>query len=195
MHIILAIAGIAAAFGYYWFAFRRTRDAVDDVVDMAGRARGAYKRRQFKNKVEASSLTAIGDPRTAAVVMAIAVASRDGHLGAEEEATLRDKMNSVLGVDNEDEEITFAKWVVQENQDPNNISLRLGKLWDRQPFDAGAARPRRSCQRCGAGRWSPEPPPGRGDRPAAIAIAYCLTTFTGLLRSFTKSPSLVPTCV
>ena len=129
MHIILAIAGIAAAFGYYWFAFRRTRDAVDDVVDMAGRARGAYKRRQFKNKVEASSLTAIGDPRTAAVVMAIAVASRDGHLGAEEEATLRDKMNSVLGVDNEDEEITFAKWVVQENQDPNNISLRLGKLW------------------------------------------------------------------
>lgn len=129
MHIVMTVLGVVAAFGFYWFRLRASRDAIEDVVDVAGRARGAYKRRQFRNKVEGSSLTAIDDPRTAAVVMAVAVASRDGHLGSEEEAVLTRLMASVLEISDPEEELIFAKWVARENPDPNNISLRLGKLW------------------------------------------------------------------
>ncbi len=132
MHIVLAIVGLAAAFGYYWFNLRRAKDAVDDVVDVAGRAHGAFKRRQFRKKAESASLTAIGDPRTGAVVMAVAVASRDGHLGTEAESLLTQRMTSMLGIENPEEELIFAKWVARENPDPNNVSLRLGKLWTGQ---------------------------------------------------------------
>ncbi|MBW8640415.1 TerB family tellurite resistance protein [Hoeflea sp. WL0058] len=129
MHILVAILGIVGAVSYYWFFIRRANDAASEVIDAAGRARGAYRRRSFKKKVEGSPITAIKDPRTAAVVMAVAVAGGDRHLSQAQEETLTRLMTDVLDIAETEEELVFAKWVVREIPDPNNISLRLGRLW------------------------------------------------------------------
>lgn len=46
----------------------------------------------------------------------------------EQDAVLTEALRKV-GVKDPVEEITFAKWVVRENADPNNISMRLARLW------------------------------------------------------------------
>lgn len=74
MHILLAILGIVGAFSYYWFVMRDASKVVGEVVDAAGRARGAYRRDQFRKKADSSTINAIDDPRTGAAVMAVAVA-------------------------------------------------------------------------------------------------------------------------
>lgn len=129
MHIVLTLLGAIGAFGYYWFVIRKAGDAVGEIADAAGRARGAYRRKQFRNKADAATINAIDDPRTAAVVMAVAVASCDGDMTAEQDAVLNDAMTNVLSVRNPVEEMTFAKWAVREVSDPNNISMRLSRLW------------------------------------------------------------------
>lgn len=129
MHILLSVLGIVGAFGYYWFVIRNASNAVGEIADAAGRARGAYRRNQFRKKADAATISAIDDPRTAAVVMAVAVASADGDMTPEQDAALKDAMTKILRVSDPVEEMTFAKWAVREVADPNNISMRLGRLW------------------------------------------------------------------
>ena len=129
MHILLPLLGVLAAFGYWYFVLKNAGKAVGEIADMAGRARGAYKRNQFRKKADASVIDAIDDPRTAAVVMAVAVGEAEGPLSARQEAALLAAMVSVLGVDKPEEELTFAKWAAAHVIDPNNVSLRFTRLW------------------------------------------------------------------
>ena len=129
MHILLPLLGVLAAFGYWYFVLKNAGKAVGEIADMAGRARGAYKRNQFRKKADASVIDAIDDPRTAAVVMAVAVGEAEGPLSARQEAALLAAMVSVLGIDKPEEELTFAKWAAAHVIDPNNVSLRFTRLW------------------------------------------------------------------
>ena len=114
MHILLTILGIVGAFGYYWFVIRNASQAVGEITDAAGRAHGAYKRRQFRKKADAATINSIDDPRIAAVVMAVSVASCDGDMTAEQDGVLKQAMGDVLAIEDPDEELTFAKWAVRE---------------------------------------------------------------------------------
>lgn len=129
MHILLSVLGVIGAFGYYWFVLRNAGNAVGEIADAAGRARGAYRRNQFRKKADAATINAINDPRTAAVVMAVAVASADGDMTPGQDAALKEAMAKILRVSDPVEEMTFAKWAVREVADPNNISMRLSRLW------------------------------------------------------------------
>jgi uncharacterized tellurite resistance protein B-like protein len=129
MHIVLTVLGIVGALSYFWFVIRNASNAVGEIADAAGRAHGAYRRNQFRKKADAATISAIDDPRTAAVVMAVAVASSEGDMTAEQDAALNAAMSGVLNVSDPVEEMTFAKWAVREVSDPNNISMRLGRLW------------------------------------------------------------------
>jgi len=66
---------------------------------------------------------------TAAVVMAVAVAGAEGPLSASQDAALLEAMTSVLAIDEPQEELTFAKWAADHVVDPNNVSMRLMRLW------------------------------------------------------------------
>ena len=129
MHVLLTILGIVGAFSYYWFVVRSAGETVGEIADAAGRAHGAYKRRQFRKRADASTISSIDDPRVAAIVMAAAVASCENDMTADQDTVLRQAMRNVLGIENIDEELTFAKWAVREVSDPNNISMRLHRLW------------------------------------------------------------------
>ncbi len=129
MHILFSVLGAAGAFAYYWYVLRDAGNVVEKLADAAGKARGDYRRRQFRKKAEASTIHAIDDPRTAAVVMAVAVAGQSGELTDAQDKTLRRAMTNVLSVDDPDAELIFAKWAVQNTPEPMAIARQLRGLW------------------------------------------------------------------
>ena len=59
MHVILGILGVLGALVFWYYRIRVIGQAANEVVDAAGKMRGAYNRRKFRNKVEGSVLTTI----------------------------------------------------------------------------------------------------------------------------------------
>jgi uncharacterized tellurite resistance protein B-like protein len=102
--------------------------AAVEIVDAAERARGAIRRRQFRKKAEASTITSIEDPRTAAVVLMVAVATSNGPMKQASERQIRGAMQAI-SVDRPDEELIFAKWATTGVADLNNLVSRLSRLW------------------------------------------------------------------
>ncbi len=129
MHVILGILGVLGALVFWYYRIRVIGQAANEVVDAAGKMRGAYNRRKFRNKVEGSVLTAIEDPQAAASVMAVAIMEEKGPLSREAEDALRLELKNSINVADPVEMTTFSKWVVQQSNDPNNISKKFTKMW------------------------------------------------------------------
>jgi len=130
MHIVLGILGVLGALVFWYYRLRFIGGAASEAIDAAGKMRGAFNRRKFRNKVEGSPLTAIDDAQTAASVMAVAVMEERGPLSREAEDVLRSELETTINVTDPVEMSTFAKWVVQQAKDPNNISRQFAKLWN-----------------------------------------------------------------
>jgi len=129
MHVLVAILGVLGAGAFWWFRFKNIGRAAGEVVDTAERVRGAYRRLQFKKKADAATIDAIGDPRTAAAVLLVALASADGPLTGAHEEAIKSAMRDVLEVAKPDEELFFAKWAAADVADLNSLVTRLSKVW------------------------------------------------------------------
>jgi hypothetical protein len=130
MHILgLLLAAIVGAGVWYW-RLRAARTAVDDVVDVAGRARGAYNRRKFRRKAEASVLSGIDDPAVGATVLLVSLIEAAGPLGAADEERLGAWLRDVAGYGAPVEAITFARWASREIVDGNDVVRRLLPLFN-----------------------------------------------------------------
>ena len=129
MPILLAIIGVLGAGAFWRYRMKYLGQAAGEIVDAAERARGAYRRRQFRKKADAATIDAIADPRTAAVVFLVALSSADGPLTPAHEAAIRDAMTGVMSVEKPDEELVFAKWAAADVADLNALVSRLSKLW------------------------------------------------------------------
>jgi hypothetical protein len=103
--------------------------ATSEITDAAGRAVGKYKRYKFRKKVEDSPLEAVDDPVAAAVVMMYAIAQDAGPATSTIEDAIRREVMVSMGITDPTEVMVFAKWVASHAADPNNVSLRYGKLW------------------------------------------------------------------
>jgi uncharacterized tellurite resistance protein B-like protein len=97
-------------------------------ADAAGKARGAYRRRQFKKKADAATLDAIDDPRVAAMVLFAGIATAAGPMSAAQESAIKDAGRDI-GVDDPEDELVFAQWAVADVADLNSLVTRLAKLW------------------------------------------------------------------
>ena len=131
MHILISMLGAAGAVAYYWYVLRDAGNVVGTLADAAGTARGDYRRRQFRKKAEASTIHAIDDPRTGAIVTAVAVAGRSGALTAGQEAALRHAMGEILHVAEPEAELIFARWAVENSGEPMAIARQLRGLWEK----------------------------------------------------------------
>lgn len=129
MHILLALVGVLGAGAFWWYRVKHIGQAASEAVDVAERARGAWKRRQFRSKVDAATIDAIADPRTAAAVLLVALAGAEDGMNEAQEAMIREALRDAMAVDDPDDELTFAKWAAKDVIDPNNLTLRLSKLW------------------------------------------------------------------
>ena len=129
MHVLLAVLGLLGAGACWWCRARYLAQAAAEVIDAAERARGFVRRRQFRKKAEASTISAIEDPRSAAVVLMVGIASSDGAMTEGSEREIRAAMRDLLALDRPEEELVFAKWATAGLADLNNLIARLAPLW------------------------------------------------------------------
>lgn len=129
MHIVLGIVGALGALMYYLFIFRRAGKAVTEVVDVAERARGKLRRNAFRRKAEGSTLTAIQDPGTAAMVMLSGIAREKRPVTDEVQAQLTRIAEHEIGLEDAAETAVFADWVASEVVNPEDIARRFKAMW------------------------------------------------------------------
>jgi uncharacterized tellurite resistance protein B-like protein len=129
MHVLIAVLGILGAGACWWCRVHYLAKTAGEVVDTAQRLRGVYRRKQFKRKADASTIDAIDDPRTAATVLLVAMASADAAISSAEEAAIRDAMRTIMAVKKPEEELIFAKWAAADVVDLNSLIARLSRVW------------------------------------------------------------------
>lgn len=129
MPVLMAIISALGVAIFWYYRIRDVGHVAGEVVDAAQRARGAYRRKQFRKKVESSPIEAVDDPAAAATAMLISLACERGELSLAAEQAIKAEMQHVMGLPNVIETFTFARWVAGHATDPNTLSLKFAKLW------------------------------------------------------------------
>ncbi len=129
LHILLGILTVLGAAAFWYYRMKYIGEAASEVVDAAGKLRGAYNRRKFRKKVEGSVLTAIDDPVSAAAVMMTSMAMERGGISDKAEQLIRANIAEISGSGDTEEPYVFAKWTSEQVIDANDVSLKLAKLW------------------------------------------------------------------
>ncbi len=131
-HLAMAIIGIilaaVAGIGVWYWRIKILGEAANDIADLAGRARGAYRMNRFKKKADGATLNAVDDPALAAAILLYAVANEDKASLYKSEPEIRRLMTPVVS-GNLDELLIYAQWAASEVIDPRNLVRRFKPLW------------------------------------------------------------------
>jgi hypothetical protein len=129
MPFILMILGAVAGAAFWWWRLKAMGEAASEIHDAAGKVIGKYRRNKFRKKVEGSPLTAVDDPRAAAVVMMMAIVQEEGPLDEVSEAAIRREVVGTIGESDPTELMIFSKWAASHTVDANDVSFAFRKLW------------------------------------------------------------------
>ncbi len=114
MHIVLAILGIIAGAGYWWFYAKNLGTAANEAVDAVGRVRGQMRRKKISKRSAMSPITAIKDPVTAAATLITAIASEDGLVTPAVESRIRTEVGKIAEPEKLDEAVIYAAWAAKQ---------------------------------------------------------------------------------
>ncbi len=131
MHIVGLLLAAIGGLAFWYYRYKQSQEMIEDAVDMVGRAKGAYKRKKFRNKAEASVLASLDDPVQAVTVLLVGLAEAATPMTSETEAGIKSLLEETTGTDEPDEHIAFAKWACREVPDLNQVIRRLAPLWNR----------------------------------------------------------------
>jgi len=127
MALILAIISILATASFWWWKMKAIRDAASDVVDLAGRVKGEYKRKKFRQAAASSPITAINDPIIAAATLLCEIATTDiPNIGAQEQTIIRKQICRITDEKAANEAVIYGAWAVRSVSDISLVILRLG---------------------------------------------------------------------
>lgn len=129
MHIIAFLGVVVGAISIWYWRYKMMRDVGSDVLDAAGRLRGAYRMHNFKRKAESSVLASVDDPALGAAIFLFALANEaDGtaHLAGPE---IRRQLASIVPADKMDEFIAYAEWAAKSVVDARDCVRRFRTLW------------------------------------------------------------------
>ena len=129
VHILAILGAIVAGAGIWYWRFKTMHSVGSDLLDAAGRLRGAYSRHNFKKKAEGSVLASVDDPALGAAIFLFALANEaDGtaHLAA---AEIRRQLASIVPADKMDEFLAYAEWAARSVVDARDCVRRFKTLW------------------------------------------------------------------
>lgn len=129
MHILAILGAIVAGAGIWYWRIKTMHSVGNDVLDAAGRLRGAYSRHNFKKKAEGSVLASVDDPALGAAIFLFALATEaDGtaHLAGPE---IRRQLASILPANKMDELLAYAEWAARSVVDARDCVRRFKTLW------------------------------------------------------------------
>lgn len=129
MHIVVGILALLGAGLYLYSRLKDAGQAAGEIVDGAQRLNGARNRAQFRKKAEGSVIAGIDDPITGAAVMMAAVANAREPIDAATATVIKEELREATGSDPA-EAYEFAVWAIGQSPDPDNVSLRLTRMWN-----------------------------------------------------------------
>lgn len=132
MHILLGLVGLLGTIGTLLWYFSRAKHGADDVVDTVERAAGAWRRHKFRGRAERPALETEDDPRAAAAALAVSFVECVGKISASDEVRLQKEFETVMGVEDSEELLSYARWLVKDTVDPNTVSGRLAGLLNKE---------------------------------------------------------------
>jgi hypothetical protein len=130
MHI-LAILGVILGGATIWYwRVKAAREVGSEVIDLIGRARGAYRMHNFRVKAEGSVLSTVDDPALAAAILLCVLANETPHAAAHlAEAEVRRQISQIAAADKLDEMMAYAAWVARGPVDASDCVRRFKNLW------------------------------------------------------------------
>ena len=129
MVILGFLVAVIAGIGVWYWRFKMLHEASSEVIDLVGRARGAYRMRKFRKQAEGSALNGIDDPALAAAVLLFALANENrasAHKGGPE---IRARLAPVVPAGDLDELLSYAEWAARDVVDPRDLVRRFRTLW------------------------------------------------------------------
>jgi hypothetical protein len=129
MHILALLGAIVAGAGIWYWRFKTMHSVGSDVLDAAGRLRGAYSRHNFKKKAESSVLASVDDPALGAGIFLFALANEaegTAHLAGPE---IRRQLGSIVSADKMDEFMAYAEWAAKSVVDARDCVRRFRNMW------------------------------------------------------------------
>ena len=129
MHIIAILGTIIGAIAIWYWRIKTMRDVGSAVLDTVGRARGAYRRHNFKQKAESSVLASVDDPALAAAIFLFALANEADGTAHLAEAEIRRQLVAIVPADRMDEFIAYAAWAARSVVDARDCIRRFKGLW------------------------------------------------------------------
>ncbi|MAA98192.1 MAG: hypothetical protein CMN86_07830 [Stappia sp.] len=124
---LLATIVVGAAI-WYW-RLKMIREAGSEVIDSVERMRGAYKRKQFRKKVEEAPLASIEDPVIAAVTFYFCLANEKPAHKDEATAVIRDGMREIVPAHDMEEVLVMCDWIARNVINADDPVQRFQKLW------------------------------------------------------------------
>ncbi len=121
MHILIAILGAIGGAAFWWYRAKHISEAANDVVDLAGRARGKFRRNAIRKKAAVAPVTAIDDPVVAAATVIMAIATEDAIATPEIEDRVRQQIAQIADAAKTDEAIIYAKWASEQVADVHTV--------------------------------------------------------------------------
>ncbi|MEM6626186.1 MAG: hypothetical protein AAF719_05730 [Pseudomonadota bacterium] len=130
MQILGVLLGVITAIGVWYWRLRMAKQAIDGAMDAAGRLKGAYNRRQFKNQTLNAALSEVETPGDAAAVLLFSLAYVK-RSGPDEAARIDQMLAETVGMPANEraDAVAFAKWAASEVTEPNDVVRRLLPIW------------------------------------------------------------------
>ena len=133
MHILAALGAVLGVLVFILFRMQQAANAARDIADVAGDARGLFRRWGWRRKLAKHPLETIDDTREAAAAMMVAVAQADGAITERERIAITGEMTKRVGATaaQAEELLARARWAVQDRSDAAEVFRRLTPLVQR----------------------------------------------------------------
>jgi hypothetical protein len=123
------VGAIIAGIGVWYYRLRVLRDIGGDLADLAGRARGAYRRRRFRQQADEAALGTIDDPALAAAVFLYALANEDKSSLHKAGPVIQAQLAPLIAPERLAELLSHAQWAARDIVDPGDVVRRFKPLW------------------------------------------------------------------
>lgn len=126
--VILAIIG---GIGFWWWRAQQVRGAAENVIDIAGKARGMVSRARFKHRAGSSVLAGVDNPGMAAATLLYSLMSLKRPLVLSDEDKIDGMLETTCRMNKKEREdaMAFAAWASGQVADTSEIVRRFTPLW------------------------------------------------------------------
>ena len=130
MHILAIVGAVVGGILFWLYRARAMGEAARELTDTVETVQGAWRRHKFRSKAERPLLDDVDDVRVAAVAMIMAVAESSGPISAGQEEAIVNLIETKFEIADGAELVAYARWLVKESPDPNNVSMRLMNVFN-----------------------------------------------------------------